>query len=253
MLYLLILLVSILDFLHISDPFKELLFTRPTVVIGLRGASSIFSEPSFLALSIFCLMALSKDLFKDNFWGIIFPGFLSILSFSTMAIFPLILAFYRLRNGHKLFVLACIILTIPLILKLNIRITAILTLALENPELLLKDNSVNSRLGYIVRDIQVFLENYTLPIIPGYYPIIISNYPAETIYNPYLPGSLMGYWIVQLGLVTPILLLRFIFRFKKGRMERLLLTIMSVQMISLAFILVPYTIGYLSSEQRKSI
>lgn len=251
-LYIIILVFDVLDFLQISHLIKDVFFARSTEVIGTRGASGIFTEPSYNAIAVLCLMLLSSNYFKTNLWKIYIPGILSILTFSTMAIFPLLLVFKRMNHKMKFITLISVTFLFYHFAS-DVRILSIVSILLDNPELLLNDDSINSRLGYILRDVQVFFSNYGLPILPGYYSIEILNFPATTIYNPFLPGSLSGYWLVQLGIIYLLIIIWFVFKAKKGRLERLLLALMSFQMISLAFVLVPFTIGKLLNGKRDTL
>ena len=200
--------------------FKKILFkSSSTNIFSIqgRGFYALDTEPSFFVLNIFSLWLIlfSLNSFKplSIFYNILILILLfSSLSVMTVIVIPIIL-FFSMKSKY-LFIL---VLTSPLLINSFFSQTRIYNTIkgifnYDFIRLIESDMSFSSRLYYIIKDIYLAYNSFFLPFGPGTYNFIqdfhfqtISNFFYLTKYDPLLPGSFLGYFIVQYGILIVII------------------------------------------------
>ena len=177
-----------------------------------RGFYALDTEPSFFVLNLFSLWLI---LFSINFFRPIniFYNFLIILllvsSLSVMSIIVIpIILFFSLKKKISFF----LIVYFPFLLNNVFEETRIYSTLkgvfnYEFIKLIESDSSFSSRLYYILKDLFIAFNSYLMPFGPGTYNLIqeihlnsINNLFYLTRYDPFLPGSFLGYFVVQYGI-----------------------------------------------------
>jgi len=227
-----------------------------------RGVSSISTEPSFFALTLFScwLIQASVDGFKEiniRFTIKILIGLVLTKSSMILLMMPAIIFFSESRR--KLFI-GFFAIIIPLLFyavysaDMNFRaLNLVIDLMSEEPLADMLDDSASARLFYITKDISHAMGLYFFPFLNGSYELFNytpgSSLSLDTIYDPNLSGSLLGRFIVQFGF---ILLLYIIYvgsilqrkiSFCGGAVMMATLIAVCFQMISLIFFPISFSLG----------
>ena len=237
----------------------DVLFTRYSLPSNLRGASSIFQEPSFYSFFVgvcFMIMWISVSLQKITKIDFIILIISLLLSRSSMFIIIAPFLFYAVDFDNKLKLIFALFSAYALYVfseNINIfRFLYVLEIMLSGEKII--DASASSRLFYIVKDIKYMLSNYGLIIgFFGSYSSVMDSFysfsvPNNFLYNPNLSGSLLGRYIVQFGLLIVVSLFFLIIVYtKKFGLSGLLFSIFFItlylQMIPTSFVISGFGVG----------
>lgn len=246
---------------------KSLFLTRSFVEnVGVRGVSSLATEPSYFVLVVFSLWMLHYS--SRGFTHITHRFFIvglvcMLISKSSMAI--LVFPLFIISSGisyKKLTIISMLVLVFFSFWQINqyqysYRFMQFLMLLGNGYDAVLLDQSAGSRLLYIIKDLYLSFQLFLLPFGPATYESLISLSdiprmfvtPAGFKYNILQSGSLAGRFLVEYGAFF-IIAIGFIF-FKTvrriGSMRSLLITAFMVsilfQMISLVFAPIAFSFG----------
>ena len=229
---------------------------------SLRGVSSLLTEPSFFALSLFSCWLIYAV--QDEFRGIDFKFTIKILiglaltkSSMIILIIPCVIIFSKLNK--KMFVIYGFIFTSILLYffydsDLNFRAINLLTDLISNGLTVdALDDSASARLFYIIKDFKIASQLFFFPTLNGSYEEIskLNLYSPnfEIIYDPNLSGSLFGRFIVEFGFVTVYFSMHvYIILWRRiGMMAATFLCVIMLailfQMISMIFYPVAFSLG----------
>ena len=224
-----------------------------------RGGSSLATEPSYFSLIMGCIFVIIASLEEKryNTITIVYYTFGILLSKSLMGILFLPFLFVFSKNKYLLIIILFSILSIFFAVSpdfFNGRILNVLSMIRSNGVFwLMTDASAQARAIYILKDLYLSYETFFMPVGLGSYMLIqefhgvpsfletqmLIKYPLE------MPGSFLGYYIVELGLIVCMTLGLYLCVYlyiKKGLVYVLVfcqLLLISTQMISFTFYLLP--------------
>ena len=237
-----IFIVAILDlFLEIGS-LKKVIFLRSIDAGIARGENNIYSEPSLSALAILCLIILfliyEEDSKKLN-QSLLTLIFCLMTSLSTVILFLPLILIARLNIPIMLVLLSVIVATISFIDLSNIRFYSALLDILSGT----LDTSISSRLYYITKDLNLFLQSFYFPGLFGSYSAMqelstLMDPPKGFIYDPLMSGSFLGHFLVELSILFIFLLINFLRKqilFWRLTYLRIIIIILGFQMIPLTF------------------
>jgi hypothetical protein len=246
----------------IIGPIREKLINKSTLGINMRGVSSLSTEPSFLGLTIFAFFTyfLFVDIgFKQRAIYFLIMLVLLILSKSIISyyvlIFIILICFFVVR-AHVPRLIWFLVVSIfgGLVLYfifLGINETSRVFLVMDG-----YDQSANSRIYYILKDIYISANRYFIPGFFGSYWLNFFTPQDEyigfaTIYELEFSGSLMGRLLFEWGIFLIIFLCIFLYKFCyvfgmfAGIVFFLFVLVLSFQMISFVFYPFSFALGVL--------
>lgn len=240
-------IIGLLGFKFLFD----YIFIRFYGFSGTRLNAGLFGEPSFLVITYFSIWVMIfanhdfKKYVNTRWQNLILP----MTTASTMIIFLFLLHILTTsRRFWELILIGILVFIVINIIDLQVlRFTEVILLIVSGDFFL--DQSISSRLFYILKDAELLSGNYFMFHGIGSYDAIqreVSvNAPEGFLYDPYLSGSLLGRLLVELGFVIIVPLIYFLIKaflinWRAGLVAVLLLTL-SLQMISMAFL--PFSIG----------
>lgn len=143
-----------------------------------RGVCSLTSEPSFYGYMCFFALIISRKFKKDrNFYSVLLM--VQIVFFAQSAVslvyLAVLIGFVGLRyvvkmgGAKSILIIAGAVIAVPIGWVLmqkfmdGSRIVNLITILLENPSALLRDQSIMDRFGDIIMSIESFLKDFGLP------------------------------------------------------------------------------------------
>lgn len=237
-----VLIFAILDYAGLTHGFKDFFFSRVVMPSGSRGATSLFTEPSYLALALICIIALNRNL---TLRMEVLAMVILVLSKSTMALFGFLLLFYN--SKRRILYVSLLILALLFLSESDIRFVAFIKAMISGDLLGNLDASGRARLAYIIRDIGISKENLFIGFGPGSFSRLVSRNPAlNSDYDPFMAGSLLGTLLVEYGVLVCYPIYKFVRVI--GIFRTIVFICVGLQMISFAFLFFPFTLGKLLSK-----
>jgi len=258
--------IGILDFfLPAFAELKSKILTRSNYdSLGLRGVSSLATEPSYFALVVFSCWLMYYS--GRNFTDISIKFFMLcaaclILSKSAMALLVLPILIITLDYKYrKYFIFIGVILFFLFLYKMSdsSRAGQVLTMLVNaDYEILLRDESAGSRFYFTFKDFYISYDYLFFPFGPGSYDSVIDTINLEKIipahlinvYKFEMSGSLFGRFLLEYGFFIFFFVIYVSYRsvLKIGVLKSLILLplffLIYTQMISLVFAPVSFSIG----------
>lgn len=246
--------------------FKTYILTRSFYATdGLRGVSSLATEPSYYALVVFScwLICYSGRDFANIPGRVLVLSLISLLlTKSTMMVLivPLLLLTVDSRYQAPIWIAASLLAATVAIVGFSTdsRATQLLgSLYAGGLSVLLTDESAGSRLFFIVKDFDLSWQHGLLPLGPGSYDYASGQYDLAklvpsgllALYDFSMSGSLLGHFLVEYGVFVPLLLVWLYLQFAKraGYVKAFglvfFLALLLLQMVSLVFAPIAFAIG----------
>lgn len=256
-------IIGILDYVPQFYVIKEELLAKSIQPSRFRGGSSLATEPSYFTLIMGFLFVSIALLEKEKIsnWKLIYYIIGIMLSKSLMGLLFLPYVIIFSQNRIKLiisFSLLFVLLFSSSAELLSGRINHVFNnITVYGLNWMLTDASVQARGIFLFKDFYLSYQFYFLPAGIGNYILAqeiigIPNFLTSLMIMDYplkMPGSFMGYYVVELGLlavifgITLISLKLFIDRGMRLVFVFLVTIIISTQMISLTFFLLPMVFG----------
>jgi len=241
---------------------KSLILTRSTSSTDSRGVSSISTEPSFFALTLFSLWVIQFSLieFKNVDLYFTFKIIIGlILTKSSMLVIVAPLIIYFLSNKHAIVVLligGTSLVASLFYFEISGRFIELVKILYENSFDLAKlDESAGARLFYIIKDIKISSALYWAPTFNSSYEfinsanLVVPFIGVDTIYESEMSGSLLGRFMVEFGFILYIIIFSLYIRLvnKTSLLNALILVFFMIliylQMISLVFSPISFSLG----------
>lgn len=255
-LFCIIVCIQVSNFGKVLDPILIRQFER-----GTFGVSGMYGEPSFFALGMFSLMSIyfivnlehKRELSK----GFFVITNISVFSGSSVLLFQYLLTF--LFSKRKILFLVSILSVIVIIITFNdINIMRFLRVIIdvtnEGLKFLLTDGSLGPRFNYVIRDMQLLIQDFGSIYGYGTYNSIVLRtnitdyFPPNFYYDPYMSGSLLGRYLVQLNFIALIPVVYVLFKSFRVPIKITILLFLylflAIQMISTLFSPFVFSFGF---------
>ena len=264
-LYLYLIVASVETLFPEFSEFKSLFLTRSHISDDtLRGVSSLSTEPSFFALTIFSIWLIIAS---SSNYSYVPKGVLTVmlacllLSKSSMIflVMPLLLLSLNNRNLIYTSMAFCVLMLFAFVafdldLLISTRATQLLYTLFNSDSNLATDASASSRLYYILKDFTATSELSYFPIFNGMYELVTPNISFSNInissdYDITLSGSLLGRFFVEFGIIFVFFLcylfFKMLYKYKTFRIIFIFIFIFAIyaQMISLIFAPIAFSFG----------
>jgi hypothetical protein len=261
-------IVGFLEYNYTFYSYKSFFFGETSFPGNYRGGSSLATEPSYFALTTgFCaFLYIILNEYKISFLEATYLIFALLLSKSLMALLFLPTILLCMKRNYLLVLLIPVILYILSNVQLG-RIEHVYRLIQARGlfYFLLEDVSANARIIFSLKDVLLSYEFLFLPLGIGsyYFAQNIAGIPAfiyenmKSSYSLTLSGSYLGHFIVEFGLIIVafvlLISLLIVGQTSNGFKKSLMLVnimIISTQMISFTFFLLPAAVSLLIGNRR---